>query len=155
MLASVQFMLMSTQELDVNNVYVGSFQTLQSTSMDTSTNLITMQPMAIYVLWFRFNTTSSSRPYSSFCNETSSIVNWELNLRASPKSILAKSTQGKLMLNSKFVSYQGKFMNQYKQPSKDSQQLICYKKMIAQQERSSKELENVFWLLSPKLAEED
>ncbi|GJS60357.1 hypothetical protein Tco_0655141 [Tanacetum coccineum] len=61
----------------------------------------------------------------------------------------------KLMLNFEFVSYQGKFMNQYKQPSKDSQQLICYKKMIAQQERSSKELENVFSLLSPKLAEED
>nr|GEX55685.1 protein suppressor of gene silencing 3 [Tanacetum cinerariifolium] len=48
------------------------------------------------------------------------------------------------MLNFEFVSYQGKLMNQHKQLSKDSLQLICYKKMIAQQERSSKALETSF-----------
>nr|GEY15444.1 protein suppressor of gene silencing 3 [Tanacetum cinerariifolium] len=61
----------------------------------------------------------------------------------------------KLDVEFEFVSYLGKLMNQYKQLSKDSLQLICYKKMIAQQERSSKALEYVFWLLSQKLAEED
>nr|GEV31276.1 NAC domain-containing protein [Tanacetum cinerariifolium] len=48
MVAPMQFMLMSNQESDLNNVHVGSSQTLQSTSMDTSTNFNTMQPMAMF-----------------------------------------------------------------------------------------------------------
>ncbi|GJS95280.1 NAC domain-containing protein [Tanacetum coccineum] len=48
MMAPVQFMLMSNQESDLNNVHMGFSQTLQSTSMDTSTNVITMQPMAMF-----------------------------------------------------------------------------------------------------------
>ncbi|PWA35455.1 Zinc finger-XS domain-containing protein [Artemisia annua] len=58
---------------------------------------------------------------------------------------------GKLKLKYELVSYQEKVVNQYKQLSKDSQQLIWYKKMIAKQERSSKALEDAFWLLSQKL----
>ncbi|PWA90921.1 Zinc finger-XS domain-containing protein [Artemisia annua] len=58
---------------------------------------------------------------------------------------------GKLKLKFELVSYQEKVVNQYKQLSKDSQQLIWYKKMIAKQERSSKALEDAFWLLSQKL----
>ena len=49
---------------------------------------------------------------------------------------------GQLKLKFEFVSYQEKVMNQYKQLSKDNQQLILYKKVISKQERCSKALED-------------
>lgn len=42
-------------------------------------------------------------------------------------------------------------MDQLKKMSNDSQELLWYKKKIAKQERSSKALEDAFWLLSQKL----
>nr|XP_043628412.1 protein SUPPRESSOR OF GENE SILENCING 3-like [Erigeron canadensis] len=58
---------------------------------------------------------------------------------------------GKLKLKSELVSYQEKVVDKLKQLNKDSEQLIWYKKKIAKQERSSKALEDAFWLLSEKL----
>lgn len=49
------------------------------------------------------------------------------------------------------VSYKEKVVDQLKKMSNDSQELLWYKKKIAKQERSSKALEDAFWLLSQKL----
>lgn len=49
------------------------------------------------------------------------------------------------------VSYKEKVVDQLKKMSNDSQELLWYKKKIAKQERSSKTLEDAFWLLSQKL----
>lgn len=58
---------------------------------------------------------------------------------------------GKLKLKFELASYQEKVVSQLKKMSKDSQELIWYKKKIAKQERSSKALEEAFWLISQKL----
>ncbi|GKB44989.1 hypothetical protein Tco_0889931 [Tanacetum coccineum] len=48
MVEAVQFMLMSNQQSDLNIFQVGASQTFPTTSMNTSPNSVTMQPMPIF-----------------------------------------------------------------------------------------------------------
>ncbi|KAF5812740.1 putative XS domain-containing protein [Helianthus annuus] len=65
--------------------------------------------------------------------------------------ILNQHSPGKLKLKFELASYQEKVVDQLKKMSEDSQELLRYKKKIAKQERSTKALEDAFWLVSQKL----
>ncbi|XP_076934296.1 protein SUPPRESSOR OF GENE SILENCING 3-like [Bidens hawaiensis] len=66
-------------------------------------------------------------------------------------NIFNQHSPGKLKLKYELASYQEKVVKELKKMSKDSQELLWYKKKIAKQERSFKALEDAFGLLSQKL----